>query len=165
MRTTLLGLAAAAAIGAASSAQATIITFVVPLSGAQEVNAQGTPNQGDPDGRGVATLRIDDVALTIDWDISVSDILLPPSGAHIHNAAIGVNGPIVVDFNRQLTGSGLQDNDLRAVLADPRLFYVNVHNTAFPGGAIRGQIATPEPASLLLFGASLAGLALTRRRR
>ena len=33
------------------------------------------------------------------------------------------------------------DRDLaEAIAADPRGYYVNVHNAEFPGGAIRGQL-------------------------
>ena len=75
--------------------------------------------------------------------------------AHIHKAAAGVNGPIHWDFleagNPVANVSG-QPSQLRGVarpraaavladlLANPHLYYVNVHSTAFPGGAVRAQL-------------------------
>jgi hypothetical protein len=43
--------------------------------------------------------------------------------------------------------------------------YFNIHTPAFPGGEIRGFLVAPAPATLLLFGTGLAGLAGTRLRR
>jgi hypothetical protein len=143
-------------LAAAGSASAGIQTFILPMDGGQEV-----PGPGDPDGFGTATLMIDDVNLTIDWLFAVSDITLPLSGAHIHVGAFGASGSPVVNFNAQLSGSGLSDPDLAAVLANPPGYYVNLHNADYPGGAIRGQI--PEPASLALLG--LGAAATLRRRR
>jgi CHRD domain len=44
--------------------------------------------------------------------------------------------------------------------------YLNIHTTAFPGGEISGFLVaqTPEPASLLLASAALAGLAFCWKR-
>ncbi len=144
--------------GAATPADATLISFTVPLSGANEVPS----GSGDPDGSGTANLTIDDVALTISWNISVANldtVILD----HIHSGAAGVNGPVVVDFGGQLTGSGLADSDLAAVLANPTGFYVNVHTNTFPGGAVRGQV--PEPRTALLLAMGLLGLAASTRGR
>ena len=152
-------------LAAAQASWAATLTFVVQLDGQQEVNASGTPGQGDPDGSGTATFLIDDVANTISWNITVQN-LDDVIAAHIHTGVAGTNGAPLVDFSGQLTGSGLFDADLAAVLANPTGFYVNVHTTTFQPGAIRGQLAAPvaEPATLSLLAAAGA-LALRRRRR
>jgi len=137
-------------------AEATIVNYVVALSGAQEVGG------GDPDGTGTATLTLDTTLNTIAWNIVVANldtVILD----HIHQAPAGVNGGVVIDFGGLLSGTGLFDTDVSAVVANPTNFYVNVHTNVFPGGAVRGQI--PEPATFALLGAGLLGIAAASRRR
>jgi hypothetical protein len=160
-RAWVLSVACVGAMG--SSAVAGITTFDVYLNGFNEVTAAGVPNQGDPDGFGLARLMIDDSVSppSITWNITAQNIAMPLSGAHIHEGLATTTGPVRIDFSSQLTGSGLQDSDLTAVLANPTGWYVNLHNSAFPAGAIRGQIPAPGGAVVLVGG----GLMMLRRRR
>jgi hypothetical protein len=72
---------------------------------------------------------------------------------HIHQAPVGVAGPIVVPLfvsptpptsARHITQSGVATPNAGTTGADlcanPSAYYVNYHTTAFPGGAIRGQL-------------------------
>ncbi len=99
-----------------------------------------------------------------------------PTGAHIHAGAAGTNGPVIVNFNGMLTGMNLMDTDLGSINpGNAGNFYVNLHNGAFPGGAIRGQlqyigtvtapIPEPETYALMLAGLGLVGFMAKRRAR
>lgn len=118
----------------------------------------------DPSARGGCTLRIE-ADKTISYRLgmrtpALADIL----AAHIHAAASGVNGPIVVDLD-PLSGvlnptTGLLGGSASAELVtlarlcnDPRSFYLNVHTAAAASGVARGQLTT-EPSE---FWAPLRG--------
>lgn len=130
--------------GSLSAMQAAENPYIAQLSGANEVPA----DSGDPDGSGAATVSIavlSDTEAEACWDLSYSDIA-DPSAAHIHEEAAGSNGPVVVDLGTpgatSHTGCTDLDVDLaNRIVAGPAGFYVNVHNSEFPDGAIRGQLA------------------------
>lgn len=79
--------------------------------------------------------------------LTASGLSAPAIAAHIHAAPSGVNGSVVVPLSVTAdgSGSGCVENVSRdligAIIHDPSAYYVNVHTTAFPGGAIRGQLS------------------------
>ncbi len=138
-----------AGVALAKSDNARMFTFTTTLSGAEEVNAAGVPNQGDPDGSGTATLTFNPGQKAICYTITLAGITPnadgTPFAAHIHEAPAGVNGPVVVPLGPLSLGttSGCvpaESRTIAGIIADPTGYYVNVHNTEFPGGALRGQL-------------------------
>src|SRR5262245_48534442 len=120
--------------------------FFAVLLGGNEVASDGQANAGDANGVGSATVLID--GTTLCFGITVNGIDQPIL-AHIHREVAGVNGPIVVPLTPPANGDPGASSDcipnvdpslLRELRANPGLFYVNVHTTAFPAGALRGQL-------------------------
>ncbi len=120
------------------------------LTGAEECNAMGVCGVGDPDGAGFAKLRLNPGQERICFTLNVSNIPLPAgaAGVHIHEAPAGANGPVVVPLlppgqPDAATESGCVTADrtlIKEIMRDPDEYYVNVHTTQFPAGAIRGQL-------------------------
>ena len=134
--TVRLAVVAAAAHGGAP--------FSTPMT--QEVTST-PPYAGDPNGTGTALITVNHGQREICWEVSVSDITLPATASHIHKAAPGVRGPIVVGLSApDATGrsvgcaSGLDQALLRDILTNTASYYVNVHTTDYPPGAVRGQL-------------------------
>jgi len=131
---TLLALASIAADGGRK--------FTTTLTGAAEA-----PGPGDPDGSGSASLSLNPGVEMVCFELSVSGIALPATGAHIHRAVAGSPGPVVVPLippGESGTSSGCvsASRDLiLAIMQNPDGYYVNVHSTEFPAGAVRGQLS------------------------
>jgi hypothetical protein len=118
-------------------------TYTVALSGASEVNAQGVPNQGDPDGSGTATLFINPGQKRVCYEITLNNVE-GVTAAHIHEAPAGRNGPVVIGLfmnGGPLTGcADATSRQLAEIISKPSDYYVNVHSTSKPAGAVRGQL-------------------------
>lgn len=110
--------------------------FTVAMTGAAE-----RPGPGDPDGSGTAQITVNAGQGRVCWDVTVSNID-PATAAHIHRGPATAAGPPVVTMTPP-TGHGCATVDralAQELIQTPGAFYVNVHNAAFPPGAIRGQL-------------------------
>ncbi|MDQ3899015.1 MAG: CHRD domain-containing protein [Actinomycetota bacterium] len=125
--------------------------FSVQLTGHE------VPGGGDPTGQGLARLDLDPehelACFVIPWrklDGAVTDLRL-------YAAPRGREGPQWIDFfaDQQFPGAentvsgcvhvsgshGMSSQDkIQTVIHDPSGFYLNMHSTEFPKGAIRGQL-------------------------
>ena len=108
----------------------------VVLSGKQEVPAVTT----NASGSGTITVLMDRSVSG-----SVTTTAIAGTAAHIHLAAPGQNGPVIVPLNK--TGDNawsvppsIRLNDVQYEAYKLGNLYVNVHSAANPGGEIRGQI-------------------------
>ncbi len=105
--------------------------------------ADGTQEVPPTDSGAVGTVRLGPNAVGgTDFWIEVVHDVANPTGAHIHEAPAGQNGPVVVDLGDPTSPIILPSIDLSALIDE--LFagdlYVNIHSAAEPAGEIRGQI-------------------------
>jgi len=126
--------------------------FVKELTGQAELN--GGRLTADMDGRGIADVTVNVGQGRVCWDLHGLANLDTLVASHIHQAPANAQGPIKVSFFNfgepidldgctEVPGTATFPFD-RARLIDisehPENYYVNIHTTAFQGGAIRGQL-------------------------
>src|SRR5262249_28548348 len=111
-----------------------------------------TPKKGPENARGTALILIsrgDTGPGEICFQLDAFNIKLPATAAHIHVGATGVPGPVVVplappdafNHSRGCT-KGVDRALITDILTHPYNYYVNVHTTDFPAGAMRGQLVS-----------------------
>jgi hypothetical protein len=132
----ILALGSAGLCAAILSANCAFAADSLTLSAAQEV----PPNTSSASGTGNITVAADK---TVSGSVTVSG--LSATAAHIHQAAKGVNGGVIVPLVKSgdntfnvPPGAKLTDDQYAAYLAGK--LYVNVHTKANPGGEIRAQL-------------------------
>lgn len=134
------------------------------LNGREEVRDGSKSHAivGDPNGKAKAyVFGIDGDPTTLCYLIvdvkKVAELELAPGNgraAHIHFGAPGTNGPVVANLAWPQDGQaadcltegeagkfpGNPPGIVQMILQNPQEFYVNIHNSVYPSGAIRGQL-------------------------
>lgn len=117
------------------------------MMGAMLTGAVEVPGPGDTDGKGHFRYNLNENSSQLCYKLMVKDIAAP-TAAHIHEGAKGVAGGVVATLQTPLLGRETDtcmniDPALASrLMASPASFYVNVHNSAYPNGAVRGQLMT-----------------------
>jgi hypothetical protein len=110
---------------------------------------------GDPDGSGVAVVRLDSERDLVCYSAVVRNISAPTEpapgvgSAHIHGPLPAT--VIAIDLDSVFMAAGTStfiamdcvsadSATIDAVLANPELFYFNVHNAEYPAGAVQGSL-------------------------
>lgn len=131
----MLTFAATATVTAATGGRPLTTT----LSGAEEA-----PGPGDPDGTGFAGITVNPGLGQVCFWLEVSGIDAA-TASHIHVGDAGSPGPVVRGLVAPTSGASSGCVEVtrelaKAIIQDPSHYYVNVHNAAYPGGAVRGQL-------------------------
>jgi CHRD domain len=134
----VFALAGGAAVG---KKKKTVKRFAPDMVGAVDVPP------GDPDGSGEASFKLNKTKKKVCFNISFQGIDNPTDG-HIHKGDPGVAGAIVVPLFTGTPGLPSPISDcvkarkrvIKQIIKRPGDFYVNIHNDAFPGGALRDQL-------------------------
>lgn len=161
------GVGSLLALGAVHAGHLNVV-LEADLDGREEVATDATNKRiaGDPNARGEAyVFGIDNDPFTLCY--LITDIeklaeteLSPGNGraAHIHEGSRGSNGPVVAVLAWPQDGQAAdcltegeegkfptgEPGIVQRILDNPDDFYINVHNTEYPGGAIRGQLESDE---------------------
>jgi hypothetical protein len=152
------------AVAAAVSASSVFAqwTFEANLTGLGE----NPPNASPATGFGTVVLNAAQTQITVDE--SWSGLLAAATASHIHGpAGAGTNAAVLFPFSGvPAATSGAIPEQTFAITPTQvgylfsGILYMNVHDSVFPGGEIRGQLLlVPEPGTLALLGTGLAAAA------
>jgi hypothetical protein len=136
-RITVLVVALATVFATATPAEAAqrprTTSFVAFMNGHNEMPA------ADQDATGLALFSLKSNR-QLCWVIITHKVDGTVTAAHIHAGAAGTNGPAVVPLSMWPGCTWVSRKLARALRTHPSWFYANVHSTAFPNGALRGQL-------------------------
>jgi hypothetical protein len=129
-------------------------SFQVMMDGSQEVPMAVT------NAFGVGYFDLSKDLSKIKYLVVMQDLSGPLSGAHLHVGQTGASGGVVVDITGSISG-----NVIAGVISNPSAslidsmnsgsIYLNVHNSMFPNGEIRGQLLNSS--RYLYFDAAING--------
>jgi hypothetical protein len=139
----------AALLAATGCVAARPATLCAHLEGASDSSTDAL----DPVHEGDAMLFLERTAIRFSI---VAPGLQTVTAAHIHHGASGTYGPMLWEINSGYKGDSIRGTAseippgvIALIAREPAEYYVKLHTPAFPGGAIRGQLA-PCPAGARL---------------
>jgi hypothetical protein len=141
--------------------------YDVNLDPFQEVPPHNTPGYGSAD------LILSGTTFSVSPSTGVyADLLAGATTVRLQDAAVGANGPTLFTFNLDTPGNTSGTFSGSGTLTAGQIIdlnagnlYVNITDSVFPSGEIRGQIfAVPEPTTMALMGTAAVALLALRRK-
>ena len=128
----------------------TFFMFAWPIAMATSAEGLKASLSGDQEVPPVSTSASGNGTITVSPNKSVTGNItvsgMEPTAAHIHEAARGENGPVIIPLTKSSdttwsipAGAKLTDAQYKSYLAGN--LYVNVHSAAHKGGEIRAQLS------------------------
>ncbi len=118
-----------------------VISFDASIDGAQEVPTVNTLASG------VAHIVITNSLDEIKYEIQLTDLSGPITGAHFHEGTAGNNGNVLLDLSGDVNGNRISGNITGSMVTTEIInkflsggIYLNIHTDANPNGEIRGQV-------------------------
>jgi CHRD domain-containing protein len=115
-----------------------------------QLGPQEVPEGGDPNGQGSADLNLSEQGKQACFSINWKGLKGEVTALHLHVAAAGSEGPHWIDFFNDQHFPGADgkasgcvpttQDKIHAVITNPAGYYLNLHSSAFPPGALRGQL-------------------------
>jgi hypothetical protein len=134
-----LGVLLAAALPAlALGSPAKTVKLEAKLTGKNEVPKAGAAT-------GEAYIQI--TGTKVCWQFKDLKGFSGATASHIHKAAAGKAGPVLVPLGAafKMTGCTTAPASVgTAIAANPKAYYVNIHTGKFPAGALRGQLGESD---------------------
>jgi hypothetical protein len=141
MKKTITSLLLLISVAASAHVFTDKILVSAKIDGAQQVPVVTT------NASGVAGLFLNGTHDTLCVSVNFTGLSGAPNGIHLHEAAVGANGPVVLDLTPYING-----NKISAIITGTTLsssfitkllngaYYINIHTAANSGGEIRGQL-------------------------
>ncbi len=109
--------------------------------GGRPLSATLVPAGGNTTGSGTARFTVNPGQEEICFELTVTGIA-PAFAAHIHEVSTGgIVVPLAAPTSGVSSGCVHVDRELaKAIMHNPEAFFVNVHNTPFPRGALSGLL-------------------------
>ena len=138
MKRLLICLATAAVFAPAALA---LPSMMHPEFGAKLLGKNEVP-KGSPMAHGIVNLNLTANTGKVCWTFQLAGVT-KPAFAHIHKGRAGVSGPVFIPLGATYKAKGCASAPkkmIEAVESNPNGFYVNVHNSKYPNGVVRGQL-------------------------
>jgi CHRD domain len=132
-----------AAGGAGARSEATRVQISAKLTAGNEIPAP-KGDVGSATGTFIGTLTKSDSGASLTWRLTFGSLSGDATAAHIHIAARGVAGPVVVPLCSPCTSPASGTANINATVLEAieqDRAYVNVHTRANPAGEIRDQVS------------------------